>query len=52
MEDPDELEPSEEKTEIEGYHDLKKNNFSIQIEEEKDGKQTFYVESKDKKFKI
>lgn len=47
MEDPEDLDASEEKAEIEGYHDLKKNDFSIQIEEEKDGKQTFYVKSED-----
>lgn len=47
MEDPEEMETSEKKSEIEGYHDLKKNDFSIQIEEEKDGTQSFYVKSED-----
>jgi methyl-accepting chemotaxis protein len=47
MEDPEEIEPSKKKSEMEGYHDFKKNDFSIQIEEEKEGKQTFYVKSED-----
>jgi len=45
MEDPEEIEPSKKKTEMEGYRDFKKNDFSIQIEEKKYGKQTFYVKS-------
>ena len=45
MENPEEVEPSEKKTGMEGYHDFKKDDLSIQIEEEKDGKQTFYVKS-------
>jgi hypothetical protein len=47
MEDPEEVEPSEKKSEMEGYHDFKKEDFSIQIEEEKEGKKTFYVRSED-----
>jgi hypothetical protein len=47
MEDPDELEPSDKKTEIAGYQEFKKNDFSIKIEEKKDGKHTFYVKSED-----
>ena len=45
MEDPEEIEPSEKKSEMEGYHDFKKNDLSLQIEEKKYGKQTFYVKS-------
>jgi len=47
MEDQKETEPSEKKLEMQGYHDFKKNDFSIQIEEKKDGKQTFYVKSEE-----
>lgn len=45
MEDPEEIEPSEKKATMEGYHNFRKDELSIQIEEKKDEKQTFYVKS-------
>lgn len=47
MEEPKEIDPEVEESPESEHHEFNRDDFSIQIEETKDGKQTFYVKSEE-----